>query len=82
MPRLREPWGAKGELMPAEIATCKSCGARIRWIQYRGKGHPVNEKPKKLFYNFPVEPGNEWHLADCYESHFATCPDAEDWRKT
>jgi hypothetical protein len=27
------------------------------------------------------EMGGTFYLQDCYESHFATCPDAAQWRK-
>ncbi len=48
-------------------AECKSCGATINWC--------VTDKGKKMPVDVPE--GSEPTT-----SHFATCPDANTWRKT
>ena len=63
------------------VAHCKTCKAEIQWIETKaGKKHPVNKEPKKM-WNYQWIPGegrSMWVLIDCYESHFATCPDAKE----
>ena len=65
--------------------SCKGCGEPIIFINLgEGKKHPVNAKVKKLFVEvFGVNIGGKplYKLRDCYESHFATCPKADDFRK-
>lgn len=47
--------------------TCRSCGAELFWCETQNKRRiPVN-----------VPPGGE----TVTESHFATCPQANTWRK-
>lgn len=48
--------------IPPEPATCRSCGAAIRWVVAL-----VSRKRS------PIDPDGT--------SHFATCPDADRWRK-
>lgn len=72
------------------MSTCRSCGARITWLRtMAGKAVPVDEDP--------VPDGNIVVLGDSdtcqmlkkgeettkprYISHFATCPQAREWRK-
>jgi hypothetical protein len=55
-----------------------TCGAEITFISKRGGGkHPVNLPAKQLW----VE-GDDGlcDLRLCYESHYATCPDADAFR--
>jgi len=60
------------------VPKCKSCGAEIEWIKtWKGENYPVNAKPKKMFTKIK----GYWILVDCYETHFATCPDADQHRK-
>jgi hypothetical protein len=48
---------AEGE----QIATCRSCGAEVLWVETkRGKRAPLNADGT---------------------SHFANCPQADQWRK-
>jgi len=64
------------------IVTCKSCGAEIIFINYKDKFHPVNAKPRKIFFN--LNKGWEaacWVFDEGYESHYSSCPDADRWRK-
>jgi hypothetical protein len=65
-------------------AKCKSCFAEIRWVKtYSGKAMPVDAKPEKRFVitgnNDKGEPCGE--IRDTYISHFATCPQADAFRK-
>lgn len=66
-----------------EITKCRSCRAEIFFIKYKGKPHPVNAKPKKVFVSEEDEFGNVfcWELVNGYESHFSDCPQADSWRK-
>lgn len=78
----------------AEHEQCRSCGAPIRWAQTAsGKPMPLNAAadPQGLFALVDAEdprevpravsgrrlpPGERW------TSHFATCPQADSWRKS
>lgn len=67
-----------------KIVKCRSCKANIFYIKYKGKAHPINAMPRKVFV--PVGENkfgsvSSWELMYGYESHFATCPDAAKWRK-
>lgn len=66
-----------------EIQNCRSCKAEINWIVYKGKSHPIDAKPVKVFTAVEDEFGNHryWEYVNGYTSHFVTCPDAEKWRK-
>lgn len=49
------------------MSTCRSCGAQVVWEQTAsGKKMPMD-----------VEPGPDGKRV----SHFATCPQADEWRK-
>lgn len=70
-------------------AACKSCDAPIRWVRLRPglKPHPVDETPKKVIVLSEVgvvavidNDAPVAKMVDGYTSHFATCPDADDWR--
>lgn len=68
--------------------TCRSCGAPITWKTYdrTGKQIPLDREPR-ADGNLVVE-GKTCRQADQlldrektrFVTHFATCPDAEDWR--
>ena len=59
---------------------CKSCNAEITWIKTEGgKNHPVDAKATKRWVNV-ISLG--WLLLDTHESHFATCPNADQHRKS
>jgi hypothetical protein len=84
------------------MATCRSCGAEVRWVITAGEG---KEMPIDVV---PVENGNlevvgraqnrygaevakvacrnpgELSMLDGvrFVPHFATCPDAADWRRS
>ncbi len=61
------------------MSKCKGCRAEILWIETAtGKLMPIDVKPKKVFRR--NERGH-WVLIEGYESHFATCPKADQFRK-
>lgn len=59
--------------------TCASCRANILWIKMAksGKPHPVDPKP----FKFVVENQDGGYVAVGYQSHFASCPNADQHRK-
>jgi hypothetical protein len=74
------------------VSRCRSCGAPIRWAQTElGRRMPLDAEP----YDGP-EPAGLFVLRagvavavppavfddePRYRSHFATCPDRDDWRR-
>ena len=61
---------------------CRSCGAEIFFIEYKGKSMPVNVAPRKVFVNLNKDKHSPcWVFESGHESHFATCPHAKAWRK-
>jgi len=78
------------------MTKCRSCGAEIKWIKtIAGKNMPVN--PEAVSFDdvdestvlvcedgtvmashgvLVDEDGKDWFV-----SHFATCPEADSWRK-
>jgi hypothetical protein len=59
-------------------ANCRSCGESILFVRgFTGNLNPVNAKPKKVY----ILTNTFYTLVDGYESHFATCPQAAQWRK-
>jgi hypothetical protein len=74
------------------MSTCRSCGARITWLETAGgKKLIVDEDPAEngniiavggmahVFKN--AEKARELHPGEpLYISHFATCVDAAEWR--
>ena len=67
------------------MSNCRSCNKPIKWIKTPGgKNHPVDAEPEKRWVfidseDFPELQG--WNLMDTYTSHFATCPQADKWRR-
>lgn len=61
------------------MASCKSCGAPIKWVQMKesGKAMPLDDKPLSVV----VETEEGWVVKQARQSHFATCPDAAAHRK-
>lgn len=78
------------------MAVCKSCGATIKWLKtIRGKSMPVDAEPVELEdvdngsllvsrlgvtarvgeENKP-DPNLEWYI-----THWATCPDGDQFRR-
>lgn len=65
--------------------TCRSCGAAIVWATLiTGKRMPF-DAPLQIARLHPASGAGERAIADVDSelsfSHFATCPDAERWRK-
>jgi len=72
----KRPWEKR-------LVNCRSCGQEIFFIPYKGKVHPVNSTARRGFYEYVhADKADEFILATFYESHFSTCPQAQDWRKT
>jgi hypothetical protein len=70
------------------MATCKSCGAEIVWVQMilSGKRMPLDAKPEKRIHlvgraGLGSETEPEAVVGDVYTSHFATCPNANEHRR-
>ncbi len=66
------------------MTDCQSCGVEVKWIKLRPqmKNHPLNPIPRKVIVLGDIISGGSpvGKLVDGYESHFATCPDADKWR--
>ncbi|MFH0958163.1 MAG: hypothetical protein V1897_05610 [Pseudomonadota bacterium] len=57
---------------------CKKCGGDIKWcMMASGAKMPLDAKPKKFIQ---VKEGIG-EVIDVYESHFATCPAADQFRR-
>ena len=62
------------------VVPCRSCGARIFFAKgASGRSIPL-DLPSKLVYVFNADLGG-WVTARGHESHFATCPQADRWRR-
>jgi len=60
---------------------CKSCDAVILWAKtIAGKSMPLNAKKTRVLVLNPS--GNIDRSYFGHESHFATCTNADAWRKT
>jgi len=66
-------------------ATCRTCGAPIRWaVTAAGRRMPLDTKPVTLFVlvGSTDEQGNQRvDTRTGYVSHFATCPQAAEHRR-
>jgi hypothetical protein len=57
---------------------CKSCGAKIRFVEMRsGKKMPIELNLK----NIVAKIDGNWNVVAGYDSHFANCPGADSHRK-
>lgn len=66
------------------IDACRSCGAKILWGKTsEGKAIPLDVEVRVVL-NGPVGNwrGKILEVRRGHESHFATCPQAQVWRKT
>lgn len=77
------------------MSVCRSCDAPIEWVKLKsGKNHPVDpdyitwmeaKEGDKLVTDsgeiLTVNNMQNLHNVKGRMSHFATCPDAGDWRK-
>lgn len=58
---------------------CRSCNAEIIWATTpQGRRIPLDAKPLRVFTI--NEQSGITETVEGYTSHFATCPDAEQWR--
>jgi hypothetical protein len=63
------------ENMDMTTTKCRTCGAPIIWLKTaNGKAMPVNANA--------VEEGDTVFIPKRHKSHFSTCPQAAEWRKT
>lgn len=63
--------------------TCRSCGASIEWAELvSGKRHPFDGEIMPVRTQGNILQGRVIEEVDTgiTSSHFATCPDAKDWR--
>lgn len=63
---------------------CRSCGAPITWAeQVNGKRHPFDGELVAVQTHGSMLTGRVTEDIDTSinTSHFASCPDAKDWRK-
>lgn len=65
------------------LSRCKSCNAEVFWVETEsGKRMPCNAKPKRKDLVLCKRQGKTIaKMADVYESHFATCPNAKQRRR-
>jgi hypothetical protein len=66
--------------------TCRSCGAPVRWaITQHENRMPVDPEPVENGNLILIDRDGELHVAHAvpgtHVSHYATCPDAERWRR-
>lgn len=62
------------------MSKCKGCGAEIKWVLTKnGKLMPLDAKLKKFYVisaaDVPIQ-------MQGYEIHWATCPKAQDFKKS
>jgi len=61
---------------------CRSCGAPIIWaITLSGKRIPLDAEQVKPNHYFRLDNGYAVKSKPLYQAHFASCPDADRWRK-
>lgn len=65
------------------MATCEGCGAEIMWaITSNGKKIPLDPDPEERFVVARQKnTGPQVALKKTYQTHFASCPDAEEFRR-
>ena len=60
------------------VDKCRSCGEEIVWIEtFKGRSMPCNRKVVSVV----TGEGLESKIVKGRIPHWATCPDAEAWRK-
>jgi hypothetical protein len=66
---------------PKDVSKCRSCGADIVWMRTSaGKLAPVNVMPRAKGKRGP-NAGEFLFAPLAHESHFATCKEADHWRR-
>lgn len=88
-----DPRSAPPDALP-DVTTCNSCEAEIRWVvTAKGKRMPLDADPsfdgRYVFaqrgsdrVSYLGERELENWTGDKYASHFATCVDADGWRRS
>lgn len=62
--------------------TCKGCGRVILWVLTdKGKMMPLDPDPEKRFVLDHNAPDRVGGIYDTYMPHWATCPQAERFKK-
>lgn len=63
------------------FGVCRSCGAKLTWYELTsGKRHPFDGDPVYLQTEHTPARRLVGHI-DRADSHFATCPQAGDWKR-
>lgn len=62
-----------GRPVRGEAGACRSCGAPVWWVQTTDKRLILNAQRVSVWL------GGTWTKG--WQSHFDTCPHAEQWRK-
>jgi hypothetical protein len=61
---------------------CTSCGAEIFWVRLSSRSRiPLNAKSEIRFVRIGTS-ADQFKSISVFKSHFATCPDAELYRKS
>ena len=63
------------------VKKCRSCAEDVVWLRVTGKDKPQIFNTKPITVAVPVNAGVFAYVKGCYLSHFATCADADEWRK-
>ncbi len=70
--------------MTLQLGRCRSCDSPVIWVTMvrpdgsKGRRNPLDPKPEKRVVVSKTGKGGK--VVDTYVSHFATCPQADDWR--
>lgn len=70
------------------MSTCRSCGAEIVWAKTEhGRTIPLDAKPERRFVlnageGISFDSTTIARSVPTFGSHFATCPNADEHRKT
>jgi hypothetical protein len=68
-----------------ETSKCRGCGADIIWtVTEQGNRMPVDARPEKRLLLMGRQRDDQAPIAmarDTYMSHFATCPNAAEFRR-
>jgi hypothetical protein len=66
-----------------ERGSCRSCGKSILWVvTSTGKRMPLDAEPERRFVIDASANPMSARIRNTYQSHFATCPQADRWRGT
>jgi len=72
-----------GEGAAVNVGVCRSCGASILWaLTDAGRHIPLDAEGEARFVLDVSEEPPRAVRTPTYVAHFATCPDADDWRRS